>query len=491
MRSTFRRLLTAALLFASFSAFAFAESPVALTLNGAPVQSDVAPVIAQGRTLVPVRAVFEALGADVQWDPQQRQVCVSYSQTEVLLTVDDPVVKVNGQENTMEVPARILPGGRVFIPVRFAAEALGFFVDWDPESRTVILETPKPERTVINNISISSAEGAAAAQVTFSGSEPVWKTAAYEGPDRFVVNIQNARLDMGAVPGGSGSLPSDNGIFSQIRYAQFDADTVRIVFDLLQRQTGMPRLDSAASLLFVEFALPGGGETPAEEPDPPLEEEGEEEDIWAKDIQIPALDWRMAGRQVVVDAGHGGKDPGCLVIDGSRTLHEKDFNLATALALEKYLAEAGLSVHMLRRDDRTLGLQERPVLANQTGADLYVSIHNNAANTAVPKGTQIFYYAKSSEDGYVLGSKSLANSIMEEFLLHVGLADRGVLSQSAYAVLNKTRMPAVIVEGGFFSNPEDRQVMLRPDYPDRYARTVARAIVLCLNRAAEDQGGLT
>lgn len=484
LRSTIRRFLFAGLLLGMFSASGSALAQVNLVLDGAPVPSDVLPVIVQDRTLVPVRALFEAMGADVDWDPQTRQVLVSYSETEVVLTVDDPVASVNGQEKRMEVPAAILAGGRAFIPVRFVAEALGFFVDWDPEGRNVIVESDRSGDTLVEDISLLEETGAFGAAVSFSGAEPSWRTAAYEDPDRFVVDIQNARMRVAACEGGSGSIPAGNAVFSRIRFSQFDADTVRIVFDLNRRQTGTLTAEAAEGLLHINFSDPDAPAGPTGEPHP---EEADGEESPGQDIPIPSLDWRVADQLVVIDAGHGGKDPGCLVVHGGTTYHEKDFNLAIALALDAYLKEAGARTCLLRTADQTLALQDRPVLANEAGADLFVSIHNNSSTTSVPKGTQVFYYAKPSEEAYILSSKTLARGIMDEFLLHVGLGDRGIQSQGAYAVLNKTRMPAVIVEGGFFSNSEDREVMLQPDYPDRYARTVARAVVLCLNQAAEEQ----
>lgn len=487
MRRIVKRCLFAVFFIACMSAPVAAGGDVTLQLDGVQVFCDAAPVIVEGRTLVPVRALFEAAGATVDWDGAQNRVCVSYSDIDVTLFVGKKTAQVNGREESMDVPAEILPGNRTFIPVRFVAQALGFLVDWDPDSRTVILDSPEEsgiETTTVESIALSGADGVIRTEITYTGAEPDCRTFAYEAPDRFVVDIRGASIQLADIEGGSGSMPADNAVFSKIRYSQFEADIVRIVFDLKDRQTGVLTTASAEGILYIDFDDPSAPDEPAEETQP------EEEASSESNILIPSADWRMTDQLVVIDAGHGGKDPGCLVSSGGTTYYEKDFNLEISLALDRYLREAGVQTHMLRTTDQTLALQERPVLANDLGADLYVSVHNNSAETSVPNGSQVFYYEKASEADYVIGSKALARSILDELLQQIGLADRGIVSQGMYAVLNKTCMPAVIVEGGFFSNPQDRAVMLGDDYTDLYARSVARAIILSLNRAAENgQGG--
>ena len=491
MRSIIRRCLIAGAFCTAMFVSAAAGGDVTLELDGAQVVCDAPPVIVEGRALVPVRALFEAMdGAvdpNVKWDPVLRRVDLSYVGTSVTLVIGQKVALVNGQEKSMEVPAEIRPGDRTFIPVRFVAEALGFFVDWDPDRRTVLVNSPEEselEFTSVESIEFVAEDGMFRASVGYTGAQPDCRTAAYEEPDRFVVDVSNARIRMDAYEGGSMEIPGANAAFERIRYSQFDTDIVRIVFDLNTRQTGKISMPEGEGVLTIDFTDPNAL---SEETGEPASEEGDETEPEETDLLIPALDWRMADQLVAIDAGHGGKDPGCLVIDGNRTLHEKDFNLEIALALDNYLTRAGVKTFLLRTTDETLGLQERPVLANEAGADLFVSIHNNSANTPVPNGSQVFYYAKESEADYVVGSKTLAQNILDRLLRHIGLADRGITSQGAYAVLNKTCMPAVIVEGGFFSNPEDRVAMLDPAYTDRYARGVAQAVIDTLNRAAENE----
>lgn len=99
---------------------------------------DQLPVIQNGRTLVPVRAIFEKIGADVQWNAEERKVTAVKGNTTVELTIDDVNAKKNGAAQTLEAPATIL-NGRTMVPLRFAAEAFGADVAWDPDMRRVTL----------------------------------------------------------------------------------------------------------------------------------------------------------------------------------------------------------------------------------------------------------------------------------------------------------------------------------------------------------------
>jgi len=122
-------LLTLALLV--FQAVpALAESGIRVFVDGTEVQTDVAPFIHEGRTLVPLRALGEALGFAVDYDDAERRITLVRGETTLVLWVDSTRVLVNGREATIDVPA-LVRDGRTFVPVRFVAEQLGAEVEWD------------------------------------------------------------------------------------------------------------------------------------------------------------------------------------------------------------------------------------------------------------------------------------------------------------------------------------------------------------------------
>lgn len=113
---------------------------IKLTLDGAEIKTDVAPVIIDGRTLVPVRAIFEALGATVGWDEATRTVTANKSDITIKLVLDNKIATVNGQSQTLDVPAQSIDG-RTMVPARFVADNLNYNVNWDNATKTVALTT--------------------------------------------------------------------------------------------------------------------------------------------------------------------------------------------------------------------------------------------------------------------------------------------------------------------------------------------------------------
>ena len=109
---------------------------IPVILNGVELICDQPPVIDSGRTLVPLRAIFEGLGASVDWDGATRTVTSTLDDTTVVMTVDSAVMYRNGQAVTLDVPAKIL-SGRTMVPVRAIGEAFGADVRWDGATRTV------------------------------------------------------------------------------------------------------------------------------------------------------------------------------------------------------------------------------------------------------------------------------------------------------------------------------------------------------------------
>ena len=115
------------------------NNDVKVTINDITRQFDVMPIIENGRVLVPMRAIFETLGATVLWDEAERTVTATKKETSIVLPVGKETAKVNDTEATLDAPAKIVDG-RTLVPIRFVAEALGCRVDWDNDARTVIIQ---------------------------------------------------------------------------------------------------------------------------------------------------------------------------------------------------------------------------------------------------------------------------------------------------------------------------------------------------------------
>jgi len=125
----------------AFSAAAHAN-PVSVTIDGAAVTfPDASPAIIDGRTLVPVRAVFEALGFAVQWNGETQTATISKDGDIIIITIGSAVFTTNGAAHALDVPAQII-GGSTMVPIRLPLESVGFAVDWVAATQTVTIETP-------------------------------------------------------------------------------------------------------------------------------------------------------------------------------------------------------------------------------------------------------------------------------------------------------------------------------------------------------------
>lgn len=118
-----------------------ASSDIKILIDGEPLTMDVAPIIVDGRTLVPVRAILEKLGADIHWNPNTRVVTATKDSIQIQLQIDNPIAFVNNQPITLDVPPRIIDS-RTLIPLRFVAENLDMLVDWIPSTRTITIDSP-------------------------------------------------------------------------------------------------------------------------------------------------------------------------------------------------------------------------------------------------------------------------------------------------------------------------------------------------------------
>jgi hypothetical protein len=108
-------------------------------VRGNELKFDVPPVIKEGRTLIPVRAVMNSLGAEVKWDAETKTVTIAKGDQTIVLTLDSRAVQVNGQDQQIDYPARLI-SNRTFVPIRFIAETFGCKVAYDEESDTVTVD---------------------------------------------------------------------------------------------------------------------------------------------------------------------------------------------------------------------------------------------------------------------------------------------------------------------------------------------------------------
>ena len=152
---------------------------------------------------------------------------------------------------------------------------------------------------------------------------------------------------------------------------------------------------------------------------------------------------------VLLDGGHGGKDPGAV---GNR-LNEKDINLSVVLLVGEILKKQNIDVIYSRATDVFVELHHRTQKANTAKADVFVSIHCNSASNPLARGVETFYYSNSKESAKL--AKAVQDSLVATKLYS---ANRGVKTAD-FHVIRASNMPAVLVELGFINNVEDSKIL--------------------------------
>ncbi|MCH5251461.1 MAG: N-acetylmuramoyl-L-alanine amidase [Lachnospiraceae bacterium] len=200
---------------------------------------------------------------------------------------------------------------------------------------------------------------------------------------------------------------------------------------------------------------------------------------WGKG-ELPVLNMTAKNTKavVVVDAGHGGFDPGKV---GTKNTLEKDINLAIAKKVEKKLTDSGYRVYMTRTEDKALceesdrskkvtDLKNRVEMIQKAEPAVAVSIHQNSYSVGT-SGAQVFYY-KSSEEG-----KRLAGILQNTIKDIIGDGNHRVeKGNDSYYMLRKVSCPFAIVECGFLSNPQEEELLCNEEYQQKMASGICEGI---------------
>lgn len=197
-----------------------------------------------------------------------------------------------------------------------------------------------------------------------------------------------------------------------------------------------------------------------------------------------AMQQEQEGLCVVIDAGHGGDDPGKIGINGAK---EKDVNLSIARRVKDYLEKEDIRVVMTRETEDGLydadashkkvqDMKRRIAIIEETAPDLTVSIHQNSYPEEYVHGAQVFYYEGSVE------GQELADKIQKRLIEGADPGNkRQIKANSSYYLLKKTKIPIVIVECGFLSNRTEAEALCSDEYQDRIAWEITLGILQYLN----------
>lgn len=197
----------------------------------------------------------------------------------------------------------------------------------------------------------------------------------------------------------------------------------------------------------------------------------------------------LVGKTVIIDAGHGGVDGGALATG----IVEKDVTLAISLKVRDYLSEQGVNVVMTRETDtdlaaegtkglsrrKTEDLHKRLKIINESDGDLYVSIHLNALPQSQYRGAQTFYNITNETD------KQFAELLQEAFRTELQNTNRVAKPIQNIYLIKNAKIPGVLAEVGFLSNPEERELLKNQKYQERIAQVITDTISDFLQREEE------
>lgn len=177
---------------------------------------------------------------------------------------------------------------------------------------------------------------------------------------------------------------------------------------------------------------------------------------------------------IVIDAGHGGDDPGKIGVNGSK---EKEVNLLISKEIKRCLERAGIRVVMTREEDVMLGeskvkdMEERVRIIDSSDAVLAVSIHQNSFTSDVERGAQVFYYEESRKG-------EQAAEILQNHLKMLDQENRRkIKANNSYYVLKRTKIPTIIIECGFLSNREEAEKLVDEKYQKDLAQVICEGIL--------------
>lgn len=431
--------------------------------------------------------VARLLRATQFWNASSRKIVLGVGKARIVLTVDTRVAVVDGEAVMMRTNVRY-EDGAVLVPLEFILETASQYTprgfQWDENERRLSVGG------VGYNVTQVSFSGAGASTtVSLHLTEPLVYHVDTATPGLVRVKLYGGRVDLRAF-----NVRERRGMVQAVRAEQSDRDafvTLEVSRDAtrlrVERIDAPPRLD-----IVLEKGKDGDAPEGTIEI---VEESGGEREAFVID-------------RVCIDAGHGGGDHGKESRSG---VLEKDVNLAIARAVrDRIQEELGLEVVMTRDDDRMVDLYERTEIANTSGCDLFVSIHCNAwfhAGTSgfesyflsparseseqtlqrfenqaggggdedAPRGVVEFILWDLVQNEYIAESSTFAETIQREMTSRLGIPSRGV-KQANFIVLQGAKMPAVLIETAFLSNPSEERMLVNPDFQRRVADGVVASI---------------
>lgn len=418
------------------------------------------PIILNGYTLVPAREVFEGVGASVEWKKDLEQVYVKYNNTLVVIPVDSSKAYVNGTATTMQTKAKII-NNKTMIPLRFVTTALGFQIEWDKTTRVANIVTKQQTTTTTTKATTTTTT---TTEATTQPTTTEIKTETVTVPATTTTVSNNSDNSYNTSYNDNFGYDNDEGylyikdynnIINVNNFIHYD-DYYNLTYSLVLNGN-YQNLLSSGSFNATTKGIKNVSVLVSQDKTTITFNESQ---IMAMNISKkgsyvyikPVLPKEKYSKIIVLDAGHGGSDPGA----SANNLVEKDLTLKMLLAAKELFDKSDIKCYVTRASDVYPSFDDRTNMANEVG-DAFISIHiNSAANTSA-SGTETYsLYANDLGNG--LTSYRLAEEMLNQLLDKLGTVNRKVKSEN-WIVLRQSTVPSTLIEIGFISNTGDAQIM--------------------------------
>ncbi len=489
-----------------FDSDAYASDNIRLFVNNEELVCDVEPVIINSRTMVPVRGIFEKLNAEVSWNDMLNQVIITSEDSIIIITVNSNVAYLNSKIVYLD-SAPVIINGRTLVPVRFISESIGYDVDWDGTTRTVWISKPendsgnkKDEQAATevkkennpenkepsfsaNITSIKVRQNKEKTEIAVNITKKIQpKISVLESPDRLVVDFNEVYQTCADEKIKNAPYP-----IKEIRWAKHDTYSRIVVESEKKIKYSYEYKSENEFVITVETSETS--DSSASDNKTTDKNSTSEKDKAPETSKKPVAN--ISGvPTVIVDAGHGGRDSGAVGRneDGEVVLSEKDVCLDIAKKLSALLTAKGVNVVMTRSEDVALGdttmedLLARCEIANESDACLFVSIHNNGFTDPEASGTCVLYAGLSTNEDYGISGKELAQNILTPLVDVVNLRNRGLVESPNIVVLKRTAMPAALVECAFITCERDREILASETKRAEMAQAICDGIITSLKQ---------
>lgn len=476
------------------------QNDIKLKLNDTILKTNVSPVVVNGHVYLPARDIIESLGGRITWFPALKLLNLNLGQKKVSLVIDVPEAEINGKKVPLQDAPTIMED-RVMIPLEVVQLLTEVESEWNKTTQEISITSPNPYITSIRSYSHPDKT-----RIVIDMSEKSsYEVLILSNPDRVVVDIKASLSQLNA---GQQEVEVNDLLVSKVRSGQFTPDTVRIVSDLKGKYESQVFDLSEPNRIVVDIFTPQKPIDAVVQTITPQETVTQTEEKRDEKKNI-----------VVIDPGHGGSQPGAI---GPGGLKEKDVVLDIALKLRKILQEKGITVYLTREKDTDVTLENRPRMAMQKEATVFISIHTNAvlqksSSTAIGietyvlnsryigasakdvadrenKASQFYHYednvlnqiiADLEESASIGFSLDFADIVQKKMVQHTGLSNRGV-KQAPFLVLKGVNMAAVLIEVGFISNPNEERLLKTPEFREKTALAISQAIQDYLKNMPKD-----